>query len=109
MGSTGDPPVPSGDSPLGMGESQEQAVAIGGSEVAAVSSGQWPDDTGSRRVGMLPKEYEICGLNAGGDPAQAGQRDALPFACWTIWATRPQDVPSRESSEVFHRIALESR
>ena len=46
-GSTGDPPVPSGDPPLGTGSAHElfpAPLANGG--VPVIPSGQWPDGTG---------------------------------------------------------------
>ena len=43
MGSTGDPPVPGGDSPLGTGERGELFLMCAFLELpAVVPSGQWP-------------------------------------------------------------------
>ncbi len=55
MGGTGDPPVPSGDSPLGMGDTRKQTVNSGIEKIVSIPSGQWPDGTGESPV--LPK-YE---------------------------------------------------
>jgi len=60
MGGTGDSPVPSGDPPLGTGESAKQSVDFEHEKVLPVPSGQWPDGTGGSPV--LPKVGEKCGL-----------------------------------------------
>ena len=64
MGSTGDPPVPSGDPPPGTEKSGKHAVGVTLSKVTPISSGQWPDDTGQWPV--PPRTYEICGLRDAG-------------------------------------------
>ena len=54
-GSSGDPPVPSGDSPLGAEGRKQHSVVFEKWKRLPVSSGQWP---------VLPRKYEICGLTA---------------------------------------------
>ena len=51
MGSAGHWPVPSGDSPLGIGNARELFHAsIGNADFLPVPSGQWPDGTGGSPV-----------------------------------------------------------
>lgn len=56
MGGTGDPPVPSGDSPLGTKDTRKQTVNSGTEKIVSIPSGQWPDGTGESPV--LPKSDE---------------------------------------------------
>jgi len=54
-GSTGDPPVPGGDSPPGTGETHEFFCAsFYRASVSSVPSGQWPDGTGGSPVLPVP-------------------------------------------------------
>ena len=59
MGSTGDPPVPSGDSPLGRQGAWEESIIVEHRTRLSISSGQWPDETG--RWPVLPRKYEVSG------------------------------------------------
>ena len=60
MGGTGDPPVPSGDSPLGTGGMRKQIANFEKEKALPIPSGQWPDGTGESPV--LPKAGEKFGL-----------------------------------------------
>ena len=59
IGSTGEPPEPSGDSPLGTEKRGKHAVGVANRKRPAVSSGQWPDETGQWPV--PPRKYENPG------------------------------------------------
>jgi ATP-dependent helicase HepA len=56
MGSIGDPPVPSGDSPLARESGGKSSKPVEGRKRPVISSGQWPDDTGESPV--LPGKME---------------------------------------------------
>ena len=61
MGSTGDPPVPGGDSPLGREGAGTHSVIVEHRARLSVSSGQWPDETG--RWPVLLNKNEMFGLD----------------------------------------------
>ena len=97
MGGTGDPPVPSGDSPLGMGGRNKlfrTRTFLG--TPAVIPSGQWPDGTGQWPVppaltsafGLNPTrglvgavdEEEARRLTCGGYASEKLVRNFPPFA-----------------------------
>jgi len=85
-GSTGDPPVPGGDSPPGTGETHELfCTSFSRTSVASVPSGQWPDGTGGSPV--LPVPTSEFRLNADEATTWSAQQSARLQTGILRWAT----------------------
>jgi hypothetical protein len=104
-GSTGDPPVPSGDQPLGTEERSKRPIARGPSTNASLSLGQWPNDTG--RSPVLPRVSAVLAARDEAARIENTARHLLAQRDVFVEVIVVDDRSTDATSEILRRLANE--